>query len=30
VFESGEAKIKQNKSQISPTPINFQPANKLD
>ena len=30
VVESGEAKIKQNKSQISPTPINFQPANKLD
>ena len=30
VVESGEAKIKQNKSQISPTPINFHPANKLD
>ena len=30
VVESGEAKIKQNKSQISPTPISFQPANKLD
>ena len=30
VIESGEAKIKQNKSQVSPTPINFQPANKLD
>ena len=30
VVESGEAKIKQNKSQVSPLPINIQPANKQD
>tara|TARA_Y100000992_G_scaffold184235_2_gene124479 strand:+ start:211 stop:537 length:327 start_codon:yes stop_codon:yes gene_type:complete len=30
VIESGEAKIKQNKSQVSPLPINIQPANKQD
>ena len=28
VVESGEAKIKQSKSQIAPTPINIHPANK--
>ena len=28
VIESGEAKIKENKSQVSPLPINIQPANK--
>jgi hypothetical protein len=26
----GEAKIKQNKSQVSPFPMNIQPANKQD
>ena len=30
VIESGEAKIKQNKSQVSPFPMNIQPANKKD
>ena len=30
VIESGEAKIKQNKSQISSFPMNIQPANKKD
>ena len=28
VVESGEAKIKQPKSQVAPTPINIHPANK--
>ena len=28
VNESGEAKIKENKSQISPFPLNIQPSNK--
>ena len=30
VIESGEAKIKQNKSQVTPFPMNIQPANKQD
>ena len=30
VIELGEAKIKQNKSQVSPFPMNIQPANKQD
>ena len=30
VVESGEAKIKQNKSQVAPFPMNFQPFNKND
>ena len=30
VIESGEAKIKQNKSQVSPFPMNIQPANQTD
>jgi len=30
VIESGEAKIKQNKSQVSPFPMNIQPANQKD
>ena len=30
VIESGEAKIKQNKSQVSPFPMNIQPVNKQD
>jgi hypothetical protein len=30
VIESGEAKIKQNKSQVSPFPMNIQPVNKKD
>ena len=30
VIELGEAKIKQNKGQVSPFPMNIQPANKQD
>jgi hypothetical protein len=30
VIESGEAKIKQNKSQVTPFPMNIHPANKQD
>ena len=30
VIESGEAKIKQNPSQVTPFPMNIQPANKQD
>ena len=30
VIELGEAKIKQNKSQVTPLPMNIQPANKQD
>ena len=30
VVETGEAKIKQPKNQVSPTPINIHPANKRD
>ena len=30
VVESGEAKIKENKSQVMPFPMNIQPANKQD
>jgi hypothetical protein len=30
VIESGEAKIKQNKSQVTPFPMNIQPVNKQD
>jgi len=30
VSESGEAKIKKNSSQVSPFPLNIQPANKKD
>lgn len=30
VVETGEAKIKQNKSQVTPLPINIQPANSID
>ena len=30
VIESGKAKIKQNKSQVTPFPMNIQPANKQD
>ena len=30
VNESGEAKIKENKSQVSPIPLNIQPSNKKD
>ena len=30
VIESWEAKIKQNKSEVSPFPMNIQPANKQD
>jgi hypothetical protein len=30
VEETGEAKIKENKSQISPFPLNIQPLNKKD
>ena len=30
VIELGEAKIKQNKSQVSPFPMNIQPVNKQD
>ena len=30
VIESGEAKIKQNKSKVSPFPMNIQPVNKKD
>ena len=30
VVEMGEAKIKENKSQVSPFPMNIQPVNKKD